>query len=694
MRATVLFALVLLVAWMWVHPLFTSRSQTTIARETPEAVPATLPTEWAQTRGKEGFWRLAKTSQNVWWFVSPAGKADFLNTVTTVQPYQLSKQETGPHYVSRDYNGGTTDDGNLRAWAAATLARVQAAGFKGLGAWCNPIFHDFNVPATRDLNLWAWIPGEYRRLYSPKWIEFIEAAAASQCPKYKDNINLVGYYLDNELEWGDAESGPTRYFDNLPADDPNKQQVISVIKKNWPTVEAFNTDWSQTIKTFDELNMWKTLPHNAPRAYVKLYSAWLEHLATDYFRITTELVRKHDPNHLILGVRFKGYAPREVVRASKNFTDAQSLNYYVNDARLESEMFQAMLEASDQPIIISEYSFHSLDGRSGNRNTVGFNGQVMDQEARADGYRLMTQRLARIPYVVGADWFQWNDEPPAGRKQDGEDVNFGIVDVDDAPYDLLTRSVQATAPTLNLLHANSANDSQQDVWRAPFRNNTTTLVQYLKRPPYLNGELSDWPIETKLRDIKVSETIGLERSGIPLPNVFLGWREEGLYIAFEVFDADIRGANPTGWWWTRDCVEFWLSTRAVPPNQDIYDAYCHQFFFVPMDAYDQAGVAGVAGQWHRSGDALTDNLIPHPRIRQVARVLHDRYVVEMFLPADAMNGFDPKSNPQMAFNIHVRNFQHATDYFWSAPKETTTQLRPNTWGAIYLANPPTPIVSR
>jgi hypothetical protein len=59
----------------------------------------------------------------------------------------------------------------------------------------------------------------------------------------------------------------------------------------------------------------------------------------------------------------------------------------------------------------------------------------------------------------------------------------------------------------------------------------------------------------------------------------------------------------------------------------------------------------------------------------------------MFIPASALNGYDPASQPAMAFNIHVRNFQHATDYFWSAPKEMMTQLRPNTWGTMYLESP-------
>ena len=53
-----------------------------------------------------------------------------------------------------------------------------------------------------------------------------------------------------------------------------------------------------------------------------------------------------------------------------------SINYYPADARLDPDMFRMMHELSGQPVMLSEYSFHALDGRSGNRNTVGFTAQV------------------------------------------------------------------------------------------------------------------------------------------------------------------------------------------------------------------------------------------------------------------------------------------------------------------------------
>lgn len=708
-RVAVAVILVILLG-VWVHPFLSGASQAPTASsgdagqtdsvgpmpdpsQAPSPAtqphsavpPATRPVDRLKVvRGHEGFWRLAQTPEGVWWFLTPRGELEFLNTVTTVVPYQLGRDPEGPHYISRDWPGSVPGDGDLEAWATRTLRRVQEAGFKGLGAWCHPVFHKFDVPITRDLNVWTWMPGPCKRFYTPQWATTAEHAIKNQVEPLRDNVNLVGYFIDNELDWGDGVSGPGYYFNGLANDDPNRRMVLTVIRSVWPSIEDFNRDWKSELKDYAELEKWESLPLDRQAAYGRLATAWLSRLAEDYFRLTTSLIRKHDPNHLVLGVRFKGYAPREVVRASRDYTDAQSLNTYVSDARLDLEQFRMLHEQSQQPLMITEYSFHALDGRSGNRNTVGFAAQVLDQQARADGYEQFTKRLARVPWVVGADWFQWADEPPSGRGHDGEDVNFGVMDIDDRPYETLVRSIRKTTPQLNGLHAASYKDDGTDIWRESFASKPVMRVPYLAEPVRLNGELSDWLPQAKLQGVRHSQTVGLERSPLPLPNVYLGWREEGLYIGMEVFDKDIQGAPPKGWWWTRDSVELWLSTRPVASDQTWYDSHCHQFFFVPNDFPDADGRSGTTGQWHRPGDALQDNRIPHPDVRDAVRVLPDRYVVEMLIPAKALVGFDPQNQPALAFNIHMRNWQHAIDYFWSAPKEVLTQLRPNTWGSLYL----------
>jgi hypothetical protein len=348
-----------------------------------------------ELRGGEGFWRIGRDGAGVWWFVSPDGRREFLNSVTTVQPRLLGRNPKGPHYVARDFDGA-----DLRAWARATVTRVESFGFKGIGAWSEPVLHQYDVPITRDLNVSSWLTGDARRMGSAAWEPGVEAAIRRQVEPLRDNRNLVGYYIDNELYWSGNDDAAT---------------------------------------------------------YAR---------ARRYFEVTTRLIRKHDPNHLILGVRFRGEAPAAVVRASKGLTDAQSINYYPDDGKLDRRLFEALHELSGgQPVIVSEYSFHALDGRSGNRNRFGFPAQVVDQRARAEGYRKMTARLARLPYVIGADWFQWMDEPPSGRLRDGEDVNFGILDVADREYELLVEAVRETTPRLNGLHERSASGSFADVWR-------------------------------------------------------------------------------------------------------------------------------------------------------------------------------------------------------------------------------------
>jgi hypothetical protein len=693
MRRVAILSLLILIAGVWLQPHFSGAevTPTTLGVTAPvqaSTQPTTQPAGFKTVNGAPGFWRLAQSAQGVWWFLSPDDQPEFLNSVTTVQPFQIPRDKEGPAFISADYDGGLSNNGNLDQWAAKTLTRVRDTGFKSLGAWSHPVFHKQNFPMTRDLNLWSWMHGPARRLYSPEFAATAEEAVRTQVDPLKDNKSLVGYFLDNELDWGDSTSGPGVYFDQLPANDPNRAEVVRVIQSVWTTIDKFNHDWNAKLKDWKDLDAWPTLPRQPQQPYARLFSAWLSHLAEDYFRLTTTLVHKYDRNHLILGVRFKGYALPEVVRASRGYTDVQSLNYYPADARLDPDMFRMMHELSGQPIMLSEYSFHSLDGRSGNRNTVGFVGQVLDQQARADGYRLMTTRLARVPFVVGADWFQWNDEPPSGRANDGEDANFGLVDIDDKPYDALADSIRATAPLLNGLHTDSPKDDGHEIWRESFADKPVARVPYLAKAIRLNGELSDWPREAKIQGIRHSQTVGLERSKLPLPNVYLGWREEGVYLGCEVFDSDIQGAPAQGWWWTRDNFEFWISTKPVASDQVSYDASSHQFFFVPNSFPGQDGLAGTVGQYHRDGDALKDNLIPHPSVKQVCRIFPDRYVVEIFIPGKALHGYDPRKQNALAFNIHFRNFQHALDYFWSAPNDVLTQLRPNTWGPIYLEADP------
>jgi len=95
-----------------------------------------------------------------------------------------------------------------------------------------------------------------------------------------------------------------------------------------------------------------------------------------------------------------------------------------------------------------------MDNQSGDPNTRGAMVTVKTQQARAEHVTRYANQALALPYVVGLHWFEWADESPQGRF-DGEDQNYGLVDIHDQPYALVTAAHRAVNQTAQLTHAQS-----------------------------------------------------------------------------------------------------------------------------------------------------------------------------------------------------------------------------------------------
>jgi agarase len=136
-----------------------------------------------------------------------------------------------------------------------------------------------------------------------------------------------------------------------------------------------------------------------------------------------------------------------VAEASRGLVDVWSVNYYV--PRAFAPPLKMQYNASRAPILITEWSFRSRD--SGLPNTEGAGPVVATQADRADKYReYMTDLLAQ-PYVVGAHWFEYVDEPAEGRF-DGENSNYGVVNIHDDPYTVFDAVVKQVNAQVYKIH--------------------------------------------------------------------------------------------------------------------------------------------------------------------------------------------------------------------------------------------------
>src|SRR5262249_51890011 len=215
--------------------------------------------------------------------------------------------------------------------------------------------------------------------------------------------------------------------------------------------EMYHASWSELLKdfepegvgSFEELDRGGMLYLRPGSKGIYAYRRFLGLMAERYYSLVNEIIHTYDPHGLILGDRYQSFYYPEVARASASADAASSnLNAAWNDGTFPRFYLDTLHALSGRSIIVSEFYMSAQQNRSGNSNDASTFPVVITQTQRATGFRNTLQVLARTPSVVGADWFQYYDEPTLGRG-DGENYNFGLVDIHDQPYESLTAAAQA-----------------------------------------------------------------------------------------------------------------------------------------------------------------------------------------------------------------------------------------------------------
>ena len=188
-------------------------------------------------------------------------------------------------------------------------------------------------------------------------------------------------------------------------------------------------------------------PLEAGEALQEDAKAFILEASRRYYRIATEIIRRHDPNHLILGssLTVGWHSSYEWEVGAVDFVDALSFDYYVSTA----DWIEPYL-GYDKPILLLEYSF-VVSGRG----MPGFHSTVPTQRDRGLHYRHYVENLAARPQFVGAGWFALYDQAITGRNigGGGECHNFGIINQQDQPYEEMLAEVRKTSARLFDVHA-------------------------------------------------------------------------------------------------------------------------------------------------------------------------------------------------------------------------------------------------
>jgi len=390
-----------------------------------------------------GFFRVAQRPDGRWWAIDPLGRGVVLMGVDHVR-YTGHRSQRTKRSVHHEANEKKFPD--KRDWEADALRRLKAWGFNLLGAGCDPALERRGLVHTRFLSMGdslccdeqddsLWIcPNEHRpcsafpNVFDPIFPTYCDYVASQRCAPNKDDPWLFGYFLDNELAWWGRGARDTGLFDAVmkkPETHSAKVALRKYLKERGVTGE--------------------------PSAEVKL--GFLRLAAERYFSCASAAIRRHDPNHLVMGARFAGLtgAHDVVWEVAGKYCDLVTFNIYPwadidrnvvfvsqgSKASRVADAFAKRYAIVKRPMLITEWSFPALD--SGLPCTCGAGQRFRTQKERTAATELFAKTMLSTPSILGYDYFMWVDEPEEGISDAfPEDSNYGLINLQGEAYPEIT----------------------------------------------------------------------------------------------------------------------------------------------------------------------------------------------------------------------------------------------------------------
>ncbi len=285
----------------------------------------------------------------------------------------------------------------LRSWGANTIA--NSSDLRICLQDRTPYAERVEVQSRPIAGSWgAW--AKFRDPFDPSFRESTLAALARHGREAHDPW-CIGFFIDNEIEWGSRHEDLARWTLWSPDDQPAKIEFVKRLAEK-------GIVWDGDMKK---------IPAEELRAFTDV-------IVEEYFKRTRAAVKEFDAGLLYLGCRFAGQARPWVIRACAKFCDVVSYNIYT-DSVLNWRLPQNL----DAPVLVGEFHFGAHDRGlfgSGLVNTGS-------QEGRAEALKKYVESALKNPQMVGVHWHQFSDQATSGRF-DGEYFQVGWTDICDRPY--------------------------------------------------------------------------------------------------------------------------------------------------------------------------------------------------------------------------------------------------------------------
>jgi agarase len=401
------------------------------------------------------------------WFLDPQGDQFLSIGINNIIAKPFRPRPNTRYYDPIGHQFDSYDE-----WKKDVHRILQQHGFNTIGSWSDGQL--YKGPFYGTICLYVAAHGEDRCLdgLRPGFENRVRENVNLMLERYPHLDNTFGVFLDNEMPWyGHGAWGDISNYTllekalSLPDEDPARQAALNFLQQRYSSAEELSKAWGKSLSSWEELSF------GYARSCVSSQAgddrqAFIRVAADAFYKTACKTVRDMLPGKLILGTRFAAYAPEAVIRACGSYCDVISFNDYRPAPKADPEMLaKYWIWGGKKPLMVTEFSWRGEENSSGNPNSGGAGAVVKTQAERGENYQRYVSDLLSYPMVVGAHWFEFADQSPQGRF-DGENSNYGIVDIYHRPYGKVLNAMKVTNEQLVKLHAEADRQVPQSLPKA------------------------------------------------------------------------------------------------------------------------------------------------------------------------------------------------------------------------------------
>ncbi len=276
--------------------------------------------------------------------------------------------------------------------------------------------------------------GKFRDPWDPSFKSATITALAEHGQEAHDKW-CIGFFVDNEIEWGSQPWSLAQWTLMSPATQAAKAAAVGYFRGKYGEIAALNAAWKADYANWDDLLHSVKVPGAAAKDDLAAFTLVI---VEEYFKRTREAVKEFDSKLLYLGCRFAGWCPPWVIGSCAKYCDVVSYNIYSRDIskwRLPQKL--------DAPVMVGEFHFGATDrGPFGTGVCV-----AKDQNDRAAAMKHYVESALDNPQMVGVHWHQFSDQATTGRF-DGEYLQVGFTDICDTPYPIMRKAIREVGASM------------------------------------------------------------------------------------------------------------------------------------------------------------------------------------------------------------------------------------------------------